>query len=117
MVTSVKAKPNHSQSFSIRVRFVGNDTTKTLQYPAPYVEKLLMTNDLAEALYPETFHVGDVVDALFQDGKINGKWYRGRIASVDNQGRKCDVLYYDGDVSLSGINHVPQVVIVLSRLI
>ena len=52
--------------------------------------------------------MGDTVDALYQDGKLNGKWYRGRIANVavdddDNEGKRrrrvCDVMYYDGDVS------------------
>ncbi len=52
--------------------------------------------------------MGDTVDALYQDGKLNGKWYRGRIANVVNDddvnewrrmGRVCDVMYYDGDVS------------------
>jgi hypothetical protein len=102
MVTSVKAKPTNSQSYNIRVRFVGDDdNTKSLQYPAPYIEKLVVpdNHDLSE-LYPETFHVGDVVDAFYQDGRVNGKWFRGRIANVSDDGRVCDVMYYDGDVSL-----------------
>ena len=114
MVTSVK-KSNHpshssSQSYSIRVRFVSDDTTKTFRYPAPYLEKLVSThknkndNDLSE-LYPEKFFVGDIVDALFQDGKVNGKWYRGRIANVDGEGSVCDVMYYDGDVSFVSRNN------------
>jgi len=100
MVTNVKAKPTNS--FNVRVRFVGDDdNTKSLQYPAPYIEKLVVSdnNDLSE-LYPTTFHVGDVVDAFYQDGRVNGKWFRGRIANVSDDGRVCDVMYYDGDVSL-----------------
>ena len=139
MVTSVKAKPSTtisssttttpSQSttfqqplYNIRVRFIGDDSTKALHYPAPYIEKFVPVpststlannnknnNDdgLLSELYPDTFHVGDTVDALYQDGKLNGKWYRGRIANIvdddDNEGRRkgrvCDVMYYDGDVS------------------
>jgi hypothetical protein len=114
MVTSAK-KSNHpshssSQSYSIRVRFVGDDRTKTFQYPAPYLEKLVSThnnkigNDLPE-LYPEQFSIGDIVDALFQDGKVDGKWYRGRIANVNDEGSVCDVMYYDGDVSFVSRNN------------
>jgi hypothetical protein len=98
VVISVKAKTITQSSSSIRVQ-MDDLTVKTFQYPAIYLEKLSTPNNDLSELYPEVFYVGDVVDALYQDGKVNGKWYRGRIASVNEDGRACDVMYYDGDVS------------------
>jgi hypothetical protein len=82
----------------VDVRFFNDDAIDRLEYPIPDVEKL-DTYEYMSYRHPNALHVGDVVDALFQDGKLDGVWFRGRVVSVDDDGGTCDVFYYDGDVS------------------
>ena len=80
---------------NVRVKF-DDETTDAI--PREEVEKLASPiSDNPEAHYPERFYVGDIVDAKFQD---KSRWYRGRIATVNEDGSACDIMYYDsGDVS------------------
>lgn len=82
----------------IDVRFINDFTVDTFEYPSPDVERLVPYNESLEH-YPTAFVVGDVVDAFFQDGKFDGKWFRGRVIYVDEDGGTCNIFYYDGDVS------------------
>lgn len=54
-------------------------------------------NEVAFDLNPETLEAGDLVDALYQDGRESGRWYRGRVAAVDGTTKTCTISYEDGD--------------------
>jgi len=86
----------NKQTCNIRIRF-DEFTLDTFEYPSLDVERLATSKESSEH-YPEKFIVGDVVDGFFQDGN-RGKWYRGRVAVVDEDGGTCNIMYYDGDVS------------------
>ncbi|KAL7539008.1 hypothetical protein ACHAXR_008967, partial [Thalassiosira sp. AJA248-18] len=86
-------KPNSSSS-TIRVQF-DDMTFDTFSYPCEDLEKLPTSKHPPEH-HPTSFHVGDIVDAQFQNGSQNGKWYRGRVANCKG-GDVCDVFYYDGE--------------------
>jgi hypothetical protein len=91
---------SHSQKCKIRVQFL--DTTfDTFDYPSSDVKKLDRTSIESSIIYPEVFAIGDIVDANFQDGGEKSKWFRGRVAFVDEEAGTCDVMYYDGEVSHS----------------
>jgi hypothetical protein len=88
------------QKCKIRVQFL--DTTfDTFDYPSSDVKKLDRTSIESSIIYPEVFAIGDIVDANFQDGGEKSKWFRGRVAFVDEEAGTCDVMYYDGEVSHS----------------
>ena len=81
---------------NIRVKF---DEVTSVNCALNDLEKLeISMKDSPEQYYPETFRVGDIVDAKFKDGP---KWYRGRVANVSENGNACDIMYNDGDVSVS----------------
>jgi hypothetical protein len=88
----------HTTTFNIDIQFFNDSTVDSYEYPSPDVERLATSNESSDH-YPATFIVGDVVDAFFQDGKVNGKWFRGRVVGVDKDGGTCNIFYYDGDVS------------------
>ena len=95
----------NTQTCNIRIRF-DESMQDTFEYPSLDVERLATSKESSEH-YPEKFIVGDVVDGFFQDGKFREKWYRGRIAFVDEDEGTCNIMYYDGDVSfLSHVNLV-----------
>ena len=94
-VTKVESKQSSTSSSKIVVHFDDNTSDDTFQYPSEEVEKLTPAIPSSE-LFPETFVVGDIVDARFQNGNFGeGRWDRGRVASVN--GSTCDILYYDSD--------------------
>ena len=95
-VVGVKSLTN-TQTCNIRIQFI-QGTFDTYEYPSLDVERLAKSRESSEH-YPEKFIVGDVVDGFFQDGKFREKWYRGRIAFVDEDEGTCNIMYYDGDVS------------------
>jgi len=80
-----------ASSCSIRVHY-DDGASGTYSYPCNDIEKI--TNS-KESFYPETFCVGDIVDAQFQNEK--GRSDRGRIACLNENGNACDILYYDND--------------------
>lgn len=88
-------KSSSKQAYEIDVLYA-DEEKDTLPFPDDDVEKA----DGHE--YPDSFFVGDSVDCLHQDGLRpghEGRWYRGRISSISEDGSSCDVLYIDGDVS------------------
>lgn len=88
-------KSSSTQSYEIDVLYADQEKD-TLPFPDDDVEKV------DDHSYPDSFFVGDSVDCFHQDGLRpghEGKWYRGRIASISEDGSSCDVLYIDGDVS------------------
>ena len=96
-VSRVKKEKISSSTPAYKIDVLYADKSKgTLPFPADDVEK-------ADGhVYPDTFFVGDSVDCLHQDGHRpghEGKWYRGRISSISDDGSTCDVLYLDQDVS------------------
>lgn len=93
-VNNVTPDSSGSTSCNIRIQFE-DGTSTSYEYPCEDVEKLGMSKESLD-LYPESFCVGDTVDAQWRDG---GKWYRGRVANASVDGNTCDVLYYDKDVS------------------
>jgi hypothetical protein len=93
-VVDVKGGSNTQLTCKIRVQF-DDRTFDTFEYPSPDVERLA-TSEISSEQYPETFTVGDVVDAFFQDGKC---YHRGRVTVVDGDGKTCNIIYYDRDVS------------------
>ena len=91
-------KSSSSDAYEIDIMYE-NHEKKTLPYPDEDIEKLESADCHS---YPEKFNVGDSVDCYHQDGLRpghEGRWYRGRIASISDDGDRCDVLYIDGDVS------------------
>ena len=93
----VKAESSNTSQCNIIVKYDDGTISDSMQYPAPDIEKL--TANLER--FPGTFVVGDVVEAQFQNGKSKGQWYRGRIANVNEDGKTCDIMYYDKDVSVA----------------
>ena len=96
-VIKVNAESSNTSQCSIIVKYDDGTISDSMQYPAPDIEKL--TANLER--FPEKFVVGDVVEAQFQNGKSKGQWYRGRIANVNEDGKTCDIMYYDKDVSVA----------------
>ncbi|KAK1744280.1 hypothetical protein QTG54_004813 [Skeletonema marinoi] len=94
-VTRVKKNRKSSSTRAYEIDVLYADQEKdTLPFPDNDVEKV----DGHE--YPDFFFVGDSVDCFHQDGLRpghEGRWYRGRIASISEDGNSCDVLYIDGD--------------------
>lgn len=88
-------KSSSSQAYEIDVLYA-DKMTDTLPFPDDDLEK-------ADGhVYPDSFFVGDSVDCLHQNGLRplhEGRWYRGRISSISEDGSTCDVLYIDDDVS------------------
>lgn len=93
-VVDVEGGSNTQQTCKIRVKF-DDCTFDTFEYPSPDVERLATSENSSEH-YPETFIVGDIVDAFFQDRKC---YHRGRVTIVDGDGKTCNIIYYDKDVS------------------
>ena len=54
-------------------------------------------SEVAFDLNPEAVEAGDLVDALYQDGRESGRWYRGRVAAFDTTTKTCTICYEDGD--------------------
>jgi hypothetical protein len=52
---------------------------------------------------PKDFVVGDMVDALFQNGLDGDNWFRGRVARIDKKTNTCHIAYIDGDVSTTPV--------------
>ena len=96
-VIKVNAESSNTSQCNIIVKYDDGTISDSMQYPAPDIEKL--TANLER--FPGTFVVGDVVEAQFQNGKSKGQWYRGRIANVNEDGKTCDIMYYDKDVSVA----------------
>jgi hypothetical protein len=97
VVNVTRTQQQQQQKCKIRVQFL--DTTfDTFDYPSSDVKKLNTSKESSE-FYPEMFTIGDVVDANFQNGGEKSKWFRGRVAFVDEESGICDVMYYDGEVS------------------
>ena len=92
-VVGIEGGPS-TQTCKIRVQFDACNFD-TFEYPSPDVEILSTFENLSDP-YPESFIAGDVVNAFFQDGK---SYHRGRVAVVDEDGKTCNIFYYDGDVS------------------
>jgi hypothetical protein len=96
-VTRVKKGKMSSSTQAYEIDILYADQTKdTLPFPDDDVVKV------DDHTYPDSFFVGDSVDCFHQDGLRpghEGRWYRGRIASMSEDGSRCDVLYIDGDVS------------------
>ena len=90
-----KKKSSSKQTYEIDVVYADHEKD-TLPFPNDDIEKV------DDHSYPDSFFVGDSVDAFHQNGLRDGhegRWYRGRIASISEDGSCCDVLYIDGDVS------------------
>ena len=49
---------------------------------------------------PKSLSVGDVVEALYQNGKEGGKWWSGRISAIHKGKHRADIAYFDGEVSI-----------------
>ena len=96
-VIKVNAESSNTSQCNIIVKYDDGTISDSMQYPAPDIEKLTANPER----FPETFVVGDVVEAQFQNGKSKGQWYRGRIANVNEDGKTCDIMYYDKDVSVA----------------
>ena len=72
---------------------------RCLAFDSSTGEKLL--DEVAFDSDPTYLSVGDLVDALYQDGlgsPNDGKWFRARIAEVTASTNTVTVAYYDGDV-------------------
>jgi len=90
--TVIDVKPK-----SIRVQY-DETNIKTYRYPCDDIAKLETSiKDSPEKYYPEIFCVGDVVDAKFRDETT---WYRGRVAHVSQDGKYCNIIYYDQELEL-----------------
>jgi len=97
-VKKVQSIPDSTSKCNVVVNFE-DGSSDTYEYPGEDIEKLSSAKDSVE-FFPEMFIVGDLVDGFFQDGGSKGIWFRGRVASISEAGNTCDILYYDGDVSV-----------------
>jgi len=97
-VKKVQSVPDSTSKCNVVVNFE-DGSSDTYEYPGEDIEKLSSAKDSVE-FFPETFIVGDLVDGFYQDGGSKGRWFRGRVASISEDGNTCDILYYDGDVSV-----------------
>eukprot|EP00978_Attheya_sp_CCMP212_P003978 scaffold8470_cov47-Attheya_sp.AAC.3 len=50
---------------------------------------------IAYDCHPKDISVGDLVDCIYQDSGLQGKWFRGHIASISRDKKTCDVFYCD----------------------
>eukprot|EP00553_Chaetoceros_curvisetus_P009286 CAMPEP_0204616798 /NCGR_PEP_ID=MMETSP0717-20131115/3955_1 /ASSEMBLY_ACC=CAM_ASM_000666 /TAXON_ID=230516 /ORGANISM="Chaetoceros curvisetus" /LENGTH=345 /DNA_ID=CAMNT_0051630151 /DNA_START=11 /DNA_END=1048 /DNA_ORIENTATION=+ len=50
---------------------------------------------------PTSLVVGDHVECLHQNGKFEGRWWSGRIASTSTDGERVDVAYFDGEYEMN----------------
>ncbi|KAL7456237.1 hypothetical protein ACHAWC_007759 [Mediolabrus comicus] len=96
-----KKASSSSPTYKIDVVFA-NEEKDTLSFPEQdEVEKLASEHSMDSAeYYPEEFLIGDCVDCYYQDGCSpghEGRWYRGRISSISEDGSSCDVFYLDKD--------------------
>ena len=87
-----------TSSICVEFNYTDDSPSATYPYPCGDVEKLTCPMD-SDEFYPDTFRIGDVVEAQYQDGKFPGKWYRGRVVDASEDIDCCDIIYYDGDVS------------------
>jgi len=53
---------------------------------------------------PTELFVGDLVSCRYQNGFSNEYWYNGRVAAISNITHSFDVVYFDGEVSVSYAN-------------
>jgi len=97
-VKKVQSVPDSTSKCNVVVNFE-DGSSDTYEYPGEDIEKLSSAKDSVE-FFPEVFIVGDLVDGFYQDGGSKGRWFRGRVASISEDGNTCDILYYDGDVSV-----------------
>jgi len=97
-VKKVQSIPDSTSKCNVVVNFE-DGSSDTYEYPGEDIEKLSSAKDSVE-FFPEMFIVGDLVDGFFQDGGSKNRWFRGRVASISEDGNTCDILYYDGDVSV-----------------
>lgn len=104
-----KRTSNRQDKYSIVIRF-DDQSTDTIEYPAPDIQILTVEGDEAyvemedgerAVAYEGTLAelaIGDLVDSRYQAGKEHGAWFRGRVASVNLAMGTCDVVYYDKEV-------------------
>lgn len=84
-------KSKESEPIKVSVKF---DNAKTQTYPYEDVEKYNIAD--AETFRNRSLGIGDSVDCYFQDGNFNQGWYRGTVASISGDHKRCDIFYYDG---------------------
>lgn len=57
-----------------------------------------LTKKLTFDCNPKSLSLGDLVDAHYQNGTENDKWFRGRVAAIDSTTNTCTIAYEDGDL-------------------
>jgi len=62
-----------------------------------------LTKELAFDTDPQSVALGDLVEAYYQNGQDHGRWYRGRVAAVDEENNTCTILLYDDQDLESGV--------------
>ena len=94
-VVKIRPMPGSGGRQDITVRF-GPSYKQTIGYPCRELVKVDIPID-SDKFYPERFSPGDIVDvSSFHSGNDVEELYRGRVATVDDARRTCDVYYYDG---------------------
>ncbi len=96
VVSSERVPGLSPPKFKIRVEL---DDKSLMKFEFPHIEVQKVTRtDLDKD--PEKLYIGDFVDCYYQNGGYKGGgWFRGRIASISEDGSKCDVAYHDESVS------------------
>jgi hypothetical protein len=113
-VTKSRKKGNTGQPMYCLSTIFQDKTYGEHEFPSPDVQKLEIDGtsyfaqvwasgeserrrEFAFDLNPDSLLVGDLVDVLYQNGKPDGTWFRGRVAAVDSTTSTCTIVYDDGD--------------------
>ena len=113
-VVSVDKKPRGR--YKVKLSFAAYGEEETVDFPnqdlqvvdtsdSRYDYAILPDGERIQAVdkdpKAEDLSVGDSVEALYQDGKEDGRWYQGRVASISHE--TCTIAYYDGEVSAGSL--------------
>jgi hypothetical protein len=107
----VKSK-GKSGKYSIQFQFQDSETCVE-EFPHKFVVPIVKAQDstyrtayckdadvFALETNPTELVVGDLVESKFQNGAYDGKWWCGRVAVVNKDGKTVDVAYFDETVSI-----------------
>jgi hypothetical protein len=108
----VNVKPKgRGGKYSIQFRFQ-DSITCVEDFPHKYVVPVVKKQDsiyrtaycedsdiFALETNPKELFLGDFVECKFQNGAHDGRWWCGRVASINEDKKTVDVAYFDENVS------------------
>jgi len=99
IVTKVTKMQESPSAFVIFVQYEDGEEAK-YHFPCNDVQ---LIEEETEELDSAAFSVGDLVQCRVGDGAYEGRWYRGRVASVNKDGNTCDIMYYTNKLYESNV--------------